>query len=356
MPEVDAVTNGIQKATYYLVGADSNIGKTTFTDFYFVLCGWLRAKQENRPFKVFYYSLEVSRTKKIAKWVSFYIKIKHNVELPMDLMLGKIPSLKMTPEQLELVKEGYDFVYSMLADIAIIDKSTHPTAIFNTMVDFYSAYGTIERAAVTEADKKKNRKGKVIGFTPTMEVPITLLVIDHLSLLDEESNLTLKGTIDRMSKEAVVLRNLFETSPVFIQQFSTDLLSTKRESVARRGSKDAEGLITPTRLDFGDSKYTFRDADLVFGLVKPFQFDVSEYRMINTSSVLNGGLGDFFLLNYLIKNRDGAVGLDFPLFMNPIGNVFYDFPTEVGSEYPWYAEAARLSVIYEQLKQYKTNG
>ena len=71
------------------------------------------------------------------------------------------------------------------------------------------------------------------------------------------------------------------------------------------GAKKAAAII-PTRLDFGDSKATFRDAEVVIGLVKPYLFDIEDFWGINTSKVSSGGMGDYMIAQCLMKNRYGA--------------------------------------------------
>jgi hypothetical protein len=148
--------------------------------------------------------------------------------------------------------------------------------------------------------------------------------------------------MDRMSKQFVSLKNLFGLTIVAIQQFNTDLMSSRREAITRRGAKDAGNVITPQRLDFGDSKYTYRDAEVVIALVKPMQFELPEYFGFNCEPAEMGGFGEYFVVGFIMKNRYGAPDRKFPVFVNPVSGIFYDLPLGFGEEQPWYAYAKKL--------------
>jgi hypothetical protein len=76
-------------------------------------------------------------------------------------------------------------------------------------------------------------------------------------------------------------------------------------------------------MDFGDSYYNFRDADLVMGLVKPVQYDLKTYHGWNLEE-----LGQYFIALHLMKNRYGPADRMLPLFMNPVAGMFYDLPLQ----------------------------
>ncbi len=343
LKRLDKLIHGIQKGRYYLVGADSGVGKTTLVDFYFVLCAWLDAKKTGKKIKMFYVSLEIGAFDKKARWCSFYLGWKYGLNFSASFILGRVPGKTPNAEQLKLIQEAYAFVELVLQDVVLISASTHPTAIFTSIVeDHYAKHGIVYRKPQTQEDAKKGRKGIITGYTPNDTLPDTYLIVDHLALLDTESGLDMKGTMDRMSKQAVTLRNIFKLTCIFIQQFNTELMASRREAIARRGVKDAGNIITPQRLDFGDSKYTFRDCNVAIGLVKPAQFDLAEYDDFNCQPTEAGGFGEYFIEGFLMKNRDGASDKRFPLFVNPVSGIFYDLPYEYGADEQWYAYAKKL--------------
>lgn len=339
---------GTHQARYYLVGADSGVGKTTITDFMYILKAWESAKKLGRRIKIFYCSFEIGKLDKIARWVSHYIFVKFGVRLPSDYLLGRITGKLLTPEHERMAVIGYTAVMEMMEDIVFIEDVVHPTKIFEDLIEIHFEHeGVVKRAELTEEQKKKHRKGYVQGYTANDPSLMTMLVIDHLALTGSEQGLDTKHTMDRMSKYAVVLRNMFHCTVVFIQQFSTDIMSW------HRSNKKSSDAIAPQRIDFGDSKATFRDADVVTGYTKPVALDYEEfkgYRLL-PSDVDSNCLGQTFIAGYIMKNRYGPSGRLIPLFLDGITGYVYDLPLQplnpvVMQE--WYDKAKQIEEVCQQ--------
>jgi len=64
-------------------------------------------------------------------------------------------------------------------------------------------------------------------------------------------------------------------------------------------------------------------ADLVFGLVKPIQYNLKTFMGYSMEDI-----GQYFIALYLMKNRYGPADRMIPLFMNPISGMFYDMPLD----------------------------
>jgi len=340
---------GTQRGRYYLIGGDSGTGKTTITDFMFILNSWESAKLRDIPIRIFYCSFEISRLEKEAKWVSYYIYLREGKCIPSDYILGRIPGRLLSEEDQEIVKKAYHCVKVIMQDIIFMEDAVHPTAIFESIIqNHYENYGIVKRSPVAEADKKKGKKGRILGYVPKEPDMYTILVVDHLALLQSEMGLNLKGTMDKMSRYAVILRNMFQCTCVFIQQFSADMLQHKRTSMRYLAGTKKESAIVPSRLDFGDSKATFRDCDIALGIVKPFQFELESYCDINTSKISLGGLGDFMVLMTLMKNRYGTTNRNIPMYFNPIAGIVEELPSlklDPNAADPWYDKATHLDKI-----------
>lgn len=335
---------GTHKARYYLIGAESSVGKTTIGDFMYVFNAWASAKRQGRKIRILYLSFEIGRVDKLFRWASYYIFMKHGVRLPSDYLQGRIHGKLPTTAHQQMVLEAYSIITEMLKDVTIVQDSIHPTAIFESVITVLEGNGTVHRAEISEADKKKNKKGYVTGYTETDPNAITILYADHLALAASEMHLETKGIMDKLSKYAIVLRNLFHVTVIFIQQFSTDMMSTYRGNF---GKKDA-GSITPQRIDFGDSKATFRDADVVFGAVKP-QKDMENFMGYNLSKF--EGLGDCFVALYLMKNRYGPANRMLPLFLDGAAGIAYDLPLEpnnILAMEPWYQKAYEIEKLCQE--------
>ena len=320
---------GIHQSRYYLCGADSGVGKTTFTNFVFVLEAVREVMKNPRPLMIHYYSFEIAEEELIAKWIVYGVKVLHQVDLHMDYILGRIKDMPMTDEHAEMVEESIEFISGIMQYMNICDTVKNPTSIFNEMITYAETIGTVHRTTISEVKRVQGRPKTVTssfitGYTPKNPDELTLVVIDHVALATPEQGKNTKDTIDLLSKYMVFLRNRFKFSPVLIQQFNTEL-----QSVERRKFRAAA--LAPQRMDFGDSKYTYRDADIVFGLLNPSFFDIEEFYGYH---ILPGDtdrgsyyLGEFFIMCFIMKNRYGQTNLQIPLFMNGMTGTFYDLPS-----------------------------
>lgn len=334
---------GTHRGRYYLIGADSGVGKTTLADFMFVIWMWLDCKRKGIPIKIVYLSFELSKREKIARWVSTFCWFLYGLDIPSDYIMGRIPGLLVSEDHQTLIRMAKRYVDQFLKDCEIIEGGVHPTWVLNHMIEVYEGnpdknikgLGKVIRDPVPKGSKAK---GFIRGYIPHDPQQVVVKVCDHLALGHEEKGAsTLKAIIDKFSVYDVVLRNTFDTTIVNLQQFATDLMST------HRSQKKGDSVLAPQRIDFGDSKYTYRDADVVFGLVSPSMFDEKSYKKYDITELMN-----YFLALHLMKNRHGPAARMIPLFMNPIAGIFEELPKEptnmIAME-PFYKKVAQLESI-----------
>jgi hypothetical protein len=334
---------GTHRARYYLEGADSGVGKTTISDFKYILKGYEEAKRLKKKFKVFYLSFEIGKPDKIGRWISYYIFTKFGLRLPSDYILGRIEGNLVTKAHEKLVMRAYADVMKMMECISFVDHMIHPTKIFEDLItSHYENEGIVERAPISEEDAKKGKKGFIKGYKAKNGSSMTILIVDHMALAAHESGLDTKGTMDKLSKYMVVLRNLFGTTCVAIQQFSTDMMSASRTMQVKK----TEAMLMPSRLDFGDSKATYRDADVVHAYMRPGQH-IEDFFGYNTRKAREGGLADCMVVNYLLKNRYGPANRMLPLFVDGCTGYVYDLPLDSSDAVmnDWYNRAIEIENI-----------
>lgn len=337
---------GTHKGRYYLIGAESGVGKTTIGDFMYVLKAWESAKKMGRKIKIFYFSFEIGKTEKLYRWTSYYIFTKFGLQLPSDYLQGRISGMLPSQKDHHMIMAAYTVIKEMLNDVTIVEDVLHPTKIFEAMVEeHFAKHGTVIRDTVSEEEKKKhpNKKGYVKGYTESDPDMITLMIVDHLALAGNEMGLDTKGIMDKLSKYAIVLRNLFHCTVLFIQQFSTDMMAAYRGAFGKKN----EASLAPQRLDFGDSKATFRDADVVMGGTKP-QREMSMFMGYNIGHPDSDGLGEYFVAWYVMKNRYGPANRMIPMFLDPIVGIPYDLPLEPNNPMAmqeWIDRAIKLEQI-----------
>lgn len=333
MPRLSQWIYGTHKARYYLLGADSGAGKTTLSDFMFALSAYQYCKKHKRKLYIIYYSFEVSKQEKKARWVSYYIHKIFNRDIPSDYIMGRIPGMMVSDKDMECIRRAYVVVEQIFEAMIFVEDPQNPTNMLHAMVEgHYESIGTVLRHK--SIDPKK--KGRIYAFKPKNEEEanaVTIKICDHLALSGTERGFDTKQTMDLWSKYDVFLRNLFGTTIVNIQQFNTEMVNLQR--TMKKGE-----VPHPQRIDFGDSRYTFRDADVVMGLLQPFQFEAPTYKGYEVNR-----LRTYMLMLFLMKNRYGSPNRQLPIFLNPIAGIPYDLPLEGGVDIVmenWYKYVSRL--------------
>ncbi len=335
---------GTHAGRYYLIGADSGVGKTTIADYMYVISLYEDCKRTGKNLYIYYCSFEIGRMDKISRWISCYVFKLFGELMPSNYIMSYIKGLEIRKEDRLKIVLAYAKVMEMCKCIRMMDDIMHPTAIYNEIVDLYEKHdGIVIREELSDEDKKKYKKGKVIKYIAKDPHELRVLIIDHLALVGHESGLDLKGLMDKQSFYNMLLRNKFKMCIIAIQQFSTDLMSWQRTM-----KKDAKVLI-PQRLDFGDSKTTFRDADVVIGYVKPLIYDYAEFEKYRILGDYGPDcLGGYFIAQCLIKNRYGMSNRVCPVFLDPVSSHMYDLPLQpqnVMVMQEWYDKAYQTDII-----------
>jgi energy-coupling factor transporter ATP-binding protein EcfA2 len=335
-------TYGTHKGRYYLIGADSGVGKTTLADFMYVIKAYESAKQLGRKVYFFYYSFEISLEEKKARWASYYIFQLYGILIPADYIQGRMPGLMVSDLHMTYIRRAYLYIEEILKHMIVVEDPVHPTKIFHDLIDHhYEKIGKVLRH--TAHDPKK--KGAMKGWIPNKgeEDSMTFIIIDHVALLASEQGFDTKQTIDLMSKYFVTLRNMFGLTEIVIQQFNTDITSTYRMN------KKGEPVVKPQRIDFGDSRYTFRDANVVLGIIKPMIYDIPDYCGYDITK-----LREYFIAVYLMKNRHGKSQRMLPMLLEGVSGFAEDLPVTPNIDIvmnPYFEKVIKLEKLCQWYSQ-----
>jgi len=306
--------HGTHRARNYLVAADSGVGKTTTADFMYLYHLIKAAKAKGINLKLDYYSFEVSEVMKKARLASLIYYINYKESLPSSIILGEDdsePPLRLSNQQYAQISLVAAEVEELFDSIYFVEAPATPFDMWKRIVERASQDGEIERNR-----DKAGRVSEIVGYRPNKDV-FRMTIVDHIGLIEQQPGLSLKQSIDTASTYFVRARNLFGDSHVIVQQFNSELQGAARE---RKGPM----AYVPQRRDLGDSSYTYRDADVVLGLIKPSSFQLESY---GDFTDLNRW-GDYFLLNFIMKNRYGPApaGGGIPQFLNPIAGYIEELP------------------------------
>ncbi len=259
----------IQRGTYYLIGAESKVGKTSFTDEMFLFNPYDYIVSEDNVDKmtleIDYFSLEISKVNKITKAIANKVYKDYGIKLSINDILSRGKST-LTSQDYEVIMEFREYFDKMEDYLKLSDSKENPTGIYKHLINQYikgekkhiqdNMFESKNDKGTVLWEKYVNHEGKekfrILRFIPKNSNHYHIVVIDHVALLDKERGFNTKETIDKMSEYLVALRNLFGIIPVVVQQLNADISSPERVKLGR---------MFPILSDFGDSKYTVRDKE-----------------------------------------------------------------------------------------------
>ena len=255
--------------------------------------------------KVWYRSMERSRTYKIAKWVSRKIFLDQGIIIPVGKLLGWTE--KLTKDEHDLFLHYKDYVDKLCEIVTIIDGPENPVGIAKELKDYALENGTIEQL---------DKWNKI--YVPNDPSQITMVVIDHIGLLKlTKDQPTKKQAIDKMSDELRYARDFYGYSPVVVSQFNRDISNPSRIK---------NGDVEPQLEDFADSSATQNDADVVMALFDPMRYKVADPSGYDLDKLKDQHGAKYFRSLRLIKNSYGEDDVRIGLgFLGQIG-MFKELP------------------------------
>lgn len=324
---------GIEQKKYYIVTANTKVGKTQFASFMFLFTPLLYAYEhpEQIRIKIFYYPLEETPEDVTLRFMSFLLNKYAGVRLsPSELSSSSNKALS------EEVIEALDTktikdILKFYNEHVEFSATRNPTGINKEVEKYMRDNGTIHWKKTKVKDDFGNIK-EVEAFdyyTPNDPNEYVLLFVDHVSLLQPENGLKEKAVIDKLSEYCVILRNRYGVSPVLIQQQAAD-----------RESLDAfkENKLRPTSQGLADSKYTARDCNCLLGIFSPFRHELPEYKKYDITKLQRNCIFLEVILNRG-GNSGGLVGL------------FFDGVTCEWAELPRPDDMVGMNKVYAYIKR-----
>jgi len=331
----------IQQKTYYLLGAATKAGKTSLADdifFYGAYDYVINNPDSGITLDIDYFSYEIDSETKIIKGIARKLWHDYGIVADVNSILSRGKN-HCNDELYELVLSYRDYFEKMQDCVTIHDMADNPTGMYKYLRDKAEKMGTIHKKNINK-DPDGTPIMRFDSYTPHDPNKYWIIIIDHIALMVDEKGSTTKQNIDKMSKYLVSLRNNFRAIPVVIQQLSFSAESEERQTKNR---------LTPTLKDFGDSKYTTRDANVIMALFSPYKHKLDRFQNYNV-----GIMGNSFRNFEILENRDGEPGINVGLnFIAPSGT-FRELPpaAEMGEAHYDYAKSYKNN----RAKYRKQNG
>ena len=319
----------IQQGTYYLIGAGTKVGKTTLADdcFLYNPYDFLKANPDSPiTLDIDYFSYEIEKKVKIIKGVGRKLWWDHGIVADVNQILSR-GNNHCSDELYNLVKGYRDYFEGMEDVVTIHDMPDNPTGMNKYLYRKANALGKVEYETIG-----KDAQGKEITrfkkYTPNDPNRYWIIMLDHIALMKAERGFNTKQNIDKMSQYFVQLRNNYGAIPVVIQQLAFDSENDERHK---------SGRLTPAIKDFGDSKYTTRDANVVMALFDPSRYNLDKFQNYDVRR-----LGNTYRNLEILANRDGEPNVNIGLnFIGPAGT-FRELPKASEITDANYMKASRM--------------
>lgn len=319
-PRFSKFIPGVQKGRYYIVTANSKVGKTKLADFLFLYntLMYTSTQKTNLKAKVLYFSLEMSKEDKVKELISHFLFIKKGIRISSDIMDSVYKHYILEDKVLDEIINLKGELDSFLDRVIFIDSVRNPFGIYKTVREYAHSHGHYEDINGNILNTEYIEKGindeakKIFRYVPDEEDEIVIVITDHVSLLTPEKGETLHEALGRFSSQyCLAMRDRWKYVVVNIQQ----------QAASQEGVENFQNnMLRPSANGLGDNKLTSRDCDFLIGLFAPIRFKKETWEGYNIKV-----LKDNFREISLILNRRGSPAIS-GLYFDGAINVFYELP------------------------------
>jgi hypothetical protein len=290
LQNVAKAINGVQRARIYGIAAPPKAGKSTFTDYAFVIQPFLYAVEHNVPIEWIYFSFELDRVSKEFDFAAYFLFHDYEVStitlpegvtkegksvigLSPDYLRGRMQDdkekiIKVDDRIFELIKDvyikriiplfgeyGVDGKQISKGYITFIEEKDNPTGIYKYLKKHAEKDGKFITA-------KYGGSTRITGYQPNNPGKFTIIITDHLRKLVPERGFLMKQTVDKYIEYSVELRNWCGYTFAHIIHLNRGLTETGR-------MKEFGDMLFPGSDDIKDTGNLAEDADFVFTIFNP---------------------------------------------------------------------------------------
>lgn len=301
LPRFSNIIHGLSRESYWIVTADTNVGKTPFVkDLFINIPIDFVLKNKGLNLKILYFALEESSEAFIDKLVANTYSIKYKESMSADLLNG-ISERCLTNHELNKLESIDQDLETKLSFIQIIDNLENVDSIIKYINTFALSRGTISEE----------------GYIPNDLNEFVIVIVDHVNLLEGTN---MKRT-DAMSIWGSYCLH------TIVKKYKYCLCNIQQQSAETAGLEAAK--ITnneASRAGLGDNKSLARDAHVIIGLNNPNK----QHATSNKFSIF-GYPSDIMVKQYIryiniIKNRFGPPDGRMPLEFSPSFGTFREYP------------------------------
>lgn len=321
-PRFRSLVPGIERGRYVCITASAKIGKSKFCDFMFVYEPLFFAIDNPQfRFKVIYFTLEVNTETKYLEFLSHLLyRLDNIVVSPVDLRsVNNEKPISQNILDLLNTERYQKYIKFYEEHIEYIDTIANPTGINKYCRDYAEKNGKFNHIPykttneVTGEEETRMKLDPDNPYTPNDEEEYRIVIIDNAANLTTEKGLTMRETIDKMSKYCITLRNQLNYIMVLVQHQS--LAAESLDAMKMDAMK-------PSAANLGDAKTVVRDINMLIGLYSPFKHNKKEFSGYDITKLKN-----YSRFMEIIDDRDyGANNNICPLFFNGASSFWAELP------------------------------
>lgn len=246
----------VRKKIYTLIFGSSGTGKSSLTQNAYILnpfdWWWKNRGNTKIKLKIVYFSMERSASYVTAKWLVRKIFLNEGVLIPLPKLMGWWDT-KLNFNEHDLFLQYEPYFKNMEDVVEIIEGVQNPTGVYKWIKNWGEKNGRVEQ--ITEFNKV---------YIPNDENLITVIIVDHQSLVKKEKDIfTKKDAIDKLSEYLQHARDFYGFSPVLVAQMNRDIANPAYQKMET---------FEPTPEQIKDSATSFEDSDVCISLFDPIKF------------------------------------------------------------------------------------
>lgn len=261
IPNLNRAVGGLQKKRKWAIAAGPKVGKSTLTDFAFIIEPYLDAILKGIPLEFIYYSFEIDRVSKEFDFAAHFferdfritevqlhtgVTFKGTIFVPMsgEYLMGqakddndnpiKVPIdifnklLTIYTTRIVPLFGEYDSNGTKIKNgvINFIENKENPTGIRNYLLAHAERNGifTWESSVGSGGATYSHRS----SYKPNNSKKITIVIMDHVRKLLWERGFKMKETIDKYSEYTTEIRNMCGYTFVDVIHLNRSITDVKR--------------------------------------------------------------------------------------------------------------------------------
>lgn len=292
-PKLSKVLPGLFRQGIYKILSNTGIGKSKFSRMLSIIIPFELSKTKDLKFHTIYFSLEESREEFIDAMVVMMLKIHYGIDIDV-LTLNSYFEKPLSEDILEKIEKVKVYIDDLMSHVTIVDDIKNPTGIYKYCRDFSESVGHHFTEEV-KLNGKIFTENKFKQHDPDLFV---LVVVDHISLLNEEYSKIKQKTLDKKETMSLwnddycsIISNKWNWVTLNVQQVTMNSDDVTHGKANR---------LEPELSDAGDNKTILRTDKVILALFDPQRYGLKTYNGHNMNDYK-----DSFRALKILKNRYG---------------------------------------------------